>query len=1056
MHMPVAQSRLPMAPLAIATSHGFLSSPSSPCSPRSDLNGDGLLDESEFLGAALPTAVIARQAAAALAAAQQAAAAGGGAGGRGPGGVGGSRPGTSGASAARSDPSNPLAAAFAYFDADGSGYITVDELRSALAAHHPTGEGPDIRVRPRPELWAVRVLAKCSHPCLYAASQCLRPDRQAPSISTPAHARHALTLPDDTGLRFLLQALLSRVDADSDGRISYAEFLTMMAAECMEEEVDLDQEEQEQDEGRSRSGQRRSKTLGGMLKLRGANAVGQRSRASSHHSHHSHHIQSPHAQSHKVHGNEQQWPAARGLTGHRSKKSGINTGALSGHHSHRPQQQQQQQQHGGGQSRPSTTQAQSGHSSRSQQRQSGRQPHGHSQHAEEQDDWFEDEEVLPADDTAASNTSSTSNTISNTRRQQQQQQLPGGAGARSGRSRGGQRVTLHMTPSQEERQAGAEAAAGPPAGAVAPAWGGRSRNGREDAGGPHGRHGHAAGAAAVGPHVRGVSAATSCGSTAVVPSLSGRLSPLDGTGWYDECKSPGGAEEEEGEGQSSGAGADGGGWGHDTAMAGAGGAGAAGGGEPLMQQLSVEDSGLSQMMAQQWQHQQQQQQQQAAAGSPGAARRPPALMLPAQAPVATQRSRRHSAANAIPGADTASAAGRASAGGFSVVTGAATDRPPRCTPQPVLAPAPHSGEVLSSVPVVSGSPASASPASASQASASQASAGRARGSQMQQLLLSQLGGDDAASGSGRRSMPASPAGNHDGGGGGSNWFYSPAASPSGRATAQRMLRNELAAASATTAAQYYGGGPAPARQPLTPEQLLMPAPPPSVQTGPIAAGSSARSRRQSTGSPAWPLTQPQLAGPHQGLGQTVSPLSPRLAAAFASTGGAGCDPSGRRQQTQHQHHGGVMLPPGACLDLSDQSPAALPHVRGSGGSTPRGRQQQQAQAQAPSHVPGQLQASPQHQDMLMAGGGGGRGGPSGGRGGYTSEPLPQLQLGGTGTSTVVGGRLATPALGAASSPRQPRPPSGAPLTPGAAGGVGGAGGRHGAGPLPPWGEEVDM
>ncbi|EFJ50778.1 hypothetical protein VOLCADRAFT_57999 [Volvox carteri f. nagariensis] len=56
----------------------------------------------------------------------------------------GSRVGTGTAAAANT----PLAAAFAHFDADGSGFITPDELRSALAAHHPESQGPDIGVGP--------------------------------------------------------------------------------------------------------------------------------------------------------------------------------------------------------------------------------------------------------------------------------------------------------------------------------------------------------------------------------------------------------------------------------------------------------------------------------------------------------------------------------------------------------------------------------------------------------------------------------------------------------------------------------------------------------------------------------------------------------------------------------------------------------------------------------------------------------------------------------------------------------------------------------------------
>ncbi|GLI64350.1 hypothetical protein VaNZ11_007589, partial [Volvox africanus] len=124
---------------------------------RSDLNGDGLLDQSEFLGAALPTAAIARQAQQALAAVTLA------------------RPGSR-ANGAAAAVNNPLAAAFAHFDADSSGFITPDELRSALAAHHPESQGPDIR------------------------------------------------------------ALLSRVDRDADGRISYPEFVDMLVQEIDDED----------------------------------------------------------------------------------------------------------------------------------------------------------------------------------------------------------------------------------------------------------------------------------------------------------------------------------------------------------------------------------------------------------------------------------------------------------------------------------------------------------------------------------------------------------------------------------------------------------------------------------------------------------------------------------------------------------------------------------------------------------------------------------------------------------------------------------------------------
>ncbi|KAG2493172.1 hypothetical protein HYH03_008594 [Edaphochlamys debaryana] len=139
----------------------------------SDLNGDGQLDQSEFLAVAVPAAAIRRHSQQAVATVMASSAAGGlisisrrasatvsagAACGSGEGGL--TRRAASGL--------NPLEAAFAHFDADGSGYITADELRAALAEHHPQGKGPDV------------------------------------------------------------EELIRHADVDSDGRISYAEFLLMM------------------------------------------------------------------------------------------------------------------------------------------------------------------------------------------------------------------------------------------------------------------------------------------------------------------------------------------------------------------------------------------------------------------------------------------------------------------------------------------------------------------------------------------------------------------------------------------------------------------------------------------------------------------------------------------------------------------------------------------------------------------------------------------------------------------------------------------------------------
>ncbi|GLI61091.1 hypothetical protein VaNZ11_003371 [Volvox africanus] len=123
---------------------------------RSDLNGDGLLDESEFLAAALPSAALARHALAAMVA---------GAGPRPP-----SRHGQ--------QPSNALAAAFKHFDVDGSGYITLGEMRKALAAHHPTGQSGDV------------------------------------------------------------EALLARHDRDADGQISFPEFVDMLVKDIDDDDDD--------------------------------------------------------------------------------------------------------------------------------------------------------------------------------------------------------------------------------------------------------------------------------------------------------------------------------------------------------------------------------------------------------------------------------------------------------------------------------------------------------------------------------------------------------------------------------------------------------------------------------------------------------------------------------------------------------------------------------------------------------------------------------------------------------------------------------------------------
>ncbi|KAG2454530.1 hypothetical protein HYH02_000377 [Chlamydomonas schloesseri] len=151
---------------------------------RSDLDGDGMLDESEFLGAALPAAAITRAAAstgdpvalAALARASVGSVAGRSTTGTGVlarSSVGPASPSVHGVAApGRARSLNPLAAAFAALDKDGSGFITADEIEAVLAAHHPNGRahGPDV------------------------------------------------------------QAMLAAADTDADGRISYEEFLAMLLA----------------------------------------------------------------------------------------------------------------------------------------------------------------------------------------------------------------------------------------------------------------------------------------------------------------------------------------------------------------------------------------------------------------------------------------------------------------------------------------------------------------------------------------------------------------------------------------------------------------------------------------------------------------------------------------------------------------------------------------------------------------------------------------------------------------------------------------------------------
>ncbi|KAG2493171.1 hypothetical protein HYH03_008593 [Edaphochlamys debaryana] len=129
----------------------------------SDLNGDGQLDQSEFLAVAVPAAAIRRHSQQAVASALASAAATGLI----PGSYAARGSGT-GLTRRAASGLNPLEAAFAHFDADGSGYITADELRAALAEHHPQGKGPDV------------------------------------------------------------EELIRHADVDSDGRISYPEFIFMM------------------------------------------------------------------------------------------------------------------------------------------------------------------------------------------------------------------------------------------------------------------------------------------------------------------------------------------------------------------------------------------------------------------------------------------------------------------------------------------------------------------------------------------------------------------------------------------------------------------------------------------------------------------------------------------------------------------------------------------------------------------------------------------------------------------------------------------------------------
>lgn len=180
-----------------------------------------MLDESEFLGAALPTAAITRAAAATgepVAMAALARASVGSVGGRSTGTVrlaqsplGAASPSVHGGSLAapgRARSHNPLAAAFAALDKDGSGFITADEIEAVLAAHHPNGRahGPDVQVRR-------------AFPCVAdLLCVCL--------VGLQNVGWQRLT----ACLGRCVQAMLAAADTDADGRISYEEFLAMLLA----------------------------------------------------------------------------------------------------------------------------------------------------------------------------------------------------------------------------------------------------------------------------------------------------------------------------------------------------------------------------------------------------------------------------------------------------------------------------------------------------------------------------------------------------------------------------------------------------------------------------------------------------------------------------------------------------------------------------------------------------------------------------------------------------------------------------------------------------------